>query len=205
MALSAGTIEDELQRRLNIGTAEKGITDADLFEILDKVQASMIYGLKRRLSAGTLTLTSGTVLYIPTTSLDANCQRVVTLYESSRTIPKLGHWYELAQNDRNWLQGGKVSSGEANAIQCWAESAPDLIAVNPALATGSTLSATFVKESTITLDSSGDLLVIPDHDAELVYDLCEVVWLAHLRLYAECANKSERLAEHITKIVGGRT
>ena len=45
---------------------------------------------------------------------------------------------------------------------------------------------------------------IPAVDADLVYDLCEVVLLAQLKLYLEVGRKVEKLKRDVAPYVGGQ-
>ena len=76
-----------------------------------------------------------------------------------------------------------------------------MIAIYPG-STGN-LTAVYIAETT-TLNSSDDAFNLPDQDMDLVYDMCEIVLLTHLRLYPEVERKIEHFRKTIAPHVGGQ-
>ncbi len=189
MALSASTIELQLQTRLRIGSAGNAITDANLFSIMNYVQRTINYSLKRELSSATLTGASATVLTECTTTIGTDFNAIISVHESTRSLMRVANWNQLKQYDSSWI-GSTAARSEA-----WSPVGRNMIAVYPA-STG-TYTVTYIQETT-TINSSGDTLNLPDEDGTLLIDLCELVWLAHLRLYPETVAKVEQLNADLT-------
>ena len=194
MATTVETVEAELQRRLRIGSAQIAITDANLFDVMNKVQKVINYALERKLSTGTLTVSSATTLYHTTTSIAADCRKVIALYDATRTIMFVPNWEMFQQYDQNWHK----STG--SRAEAWAPVGHNMIAVYPGSST--TLTCVYLAETT-TLDSSGDIFNLGDHDMAIVYDLCEIILLAHLRMYPECGLKVEKFQKDILPYIEG--
>ena len=201
MATTVAAAELILQTRLRIGTGESAISDTNLFDVMDKTQKTINYALSRKMATGTLTVSSATTLYHTTTSIAADCLRVTTIYDnaaggvtSARTIHFVPDWMMFQQYDQNWHK----STG-SSAI-AWAHVGHNMIACYP----GSTISlkAVYVADST-TLNSSGDTFNLGDNDLAIVYDLCEIILLAHLRLYKECSNKVEQFQKEVLPYIEG--
>ncbi len=195
MATTAKTVETELQTRLRIGTAAKAISDANLFDSMDKVQKTLNYALERKVTTGTLTTASGTTLYYCTTSIAADCLKVLTLYDSTRTIMRIPVWGSMVQYDRDWHK----STG--SRVEAWSNVSHNMVAIYP----GSSVNASAVYlQDTTTINSSDDTFNLADTDIDLVYDLCEIIWLTHLRLYPEAGHKVEQFKKTIAPYLGGQ-
>ena len=195
VALGAATVEDELQRRLRVGAAEIALSDTNLYSVMNYVQRTINYATERIVATGTLTMTSGLTLHYTSTDIAADCYKVLSVYESSRSVMKLGNWNQFVQYDRDWHR----STG--SRAEAWAHVGHNMIAVYPG--TSGNLNAVYLQETT-TIDSSGDDFKLPDIDSDLIYDLCEVVLLAHLKLVPEAGNKVKKLQKDIAPYVGGQ-
>ena len=195
MALGAKVVETELQRRLRVGSAEIALSDTNLYSIMNFVQRTINYATDRIVATGTLTMASGTTLYYTTASIATDCYKVLSVYESSRSVMKLGSWRQFVQYDRDWHR----STGAR--AEAWAPIGHNMVAVYPG--TSGNLNAVYLQETT-TIDSSGDDFNLPDIDADLIYDLCEVVVLAHLKLYPEVGRVVDKLKKDIAPYVGGQ-
>lgn len=202
MATTLATAEDELQRRLRIGSGENAVSDTNLFDVVDKVQKTVNYALKRKLSTGTLTLsTAAGTLYYSTTSIAADCLQVRSLYLSTRSIMFIPDWRMLQQYDSSWYN----STGAR--VEAWSNIAHNAIVIYPSVpvadpGTATTLTCVYLADTT-TLNSSGDAFNLGDHDLALVYDLAEIVLLAHLRLYPECKYKVEKFQKDVLPYIEG--
>ena len=202
MATDAETVRDELKVRLRVTT--QSISDANSYLVQNYVQKTLNYALKRRLTTGTLTETTGTTLYYTTTSIAADCLKVVSLYQAatSRTIPKLDSWRQFWHFDRNWMYS-TVAAGTTTvlgSIYAWAHIGHNMIATYPG-ASG-TMVAVYLQDTT-TLNSSDDAYYLDDKDMDLVYDLNEIVWHLHLRNFPEVKSKVEAFTKTIAPYVGG--
>ena len=204
MATTVKTVETELQRRLRIGIAQTAITDANLFDVMNKVQHVLNYALNRKVTTGTLTEATGTSLYYCTASIAADCLKVIAMHEagSCRTVMPLRSWQDFAKYDRNWLYStaGAEVGLTSGRVEAWAHVGRNMVAIYPA--SSGTVSCVYLQETT-TLNSSGDTFNLDDKDIELVYDLCEIVWHLHLRNYNEVKIKAENFKKTIAPYVGG--
>jgi len=194
MATTVATAEGVLQTRLRIGSAGTAVTDANLFDVMNKVQRVVNYALERKVTTGTLTMSSATTLYYCTTSIAADCIKVKSLYASSRTIAFVPNWNMMQQYDRDWHR----STG--SRAETWAHVGNNMIAVYPGSTTN--LSCVFVQQSSA-LNSSDDTFNLDDNTMGIIYDLCEIVLLAHLRHYAECGRKVEQFQKDILPFIEG--
>jgi len=192
MALTAATVLEELQRRLRIGTAESAISDANIFTIMDCVQCTLNYAFDRSVSTGTFTPASATTLYATTTSIHGGCFRILTIYESTRTVMFVPNWKMLQQYDRNWFRSAGTRT------EAWAPVGHNMLAIYPGSTTA--LGVTYVSRPTA-ITSSGDVFKLPAVDAPLIYDLCEIVLLAHLRLYPEITRKLQSFQKAVEPYV----
>jgi hypothetical protein len=203
VATILGRIEDELQTRLRIGTAETAISDTNVFDVVDKVQKTINYALRRKIGTGTLTLATGSFtlrnLFDATASIASDCLRVLSLYDSSRTVMRIPDWNQFQQHNRNWYN----SSGAR--VEAWTPIGLNYIALYPSVpstTTANTLTAVYIADTT-TLNSSGDAINLSDHDLALLYDLAEIVLLAHLRLTPELSRKVNKLEADIIPYIEG--
>jgi hypothetical protein len=193
---AATTVEAELQRRLRIGTAEDAITDANLYDVMAKAQHMMNYGMKRVISTGTFNASSNTSIYVFNASgtLSSQCYQVLSLYDASRTILKLPNWKHIAQYNKGWYITADATESRA---EVWAPISNNLLAIYPAKSSSDSYSAVYLKECTFASTGSTGTLEIPNEDVTVLYDVCEIVFLMHLRLYEEVARKVEMLAKDI--------
>jgi len=202
MATTVKTVETELQRRLRIGTLENAVSDANLFDVMNKVQKTLNYALKRKLSTGALTLSTAVAsLYYTTTSVAADCLQVRSLYLSSRSIMFVPNWQALQQYDSSWFR----TSG--SRVEAWSHVGHNMVAVYPCVPTTGAVAATSLTcvylADTTTLDSSADTFGLADQDMALVYDLCEIVLLAHLRLIPELSRKVGKFQADVLPYIEG--
>ena len=194
VALGAATVEDELQRRLRVGAAEIALSDTNLYSVMNLVQRTINYAFDRVVSTATVTPSSATTLYYCTTTVAADCYKVLSLYTANRTIMKVPKWNQLHQYERDWHR----STGAR--AEAWSHVGHNMIAIYP----GSTVSlgASYVSEPAV-IDSSDDTFELANVDADLIYDLCELVLLTHLKLYPEAERKVEKLRKDVAPYVGG--
>ena len=193
---AATTVEAELQRRLRIGTAENAITDANLYDVMAKAQHMLNYGMKRVFTTGTFNASSNTTIYVFNASgtLSSQCYEVHSLYDASRTIRKLPNWRHIGQYNKDWYITNDATESRA---EVWAQVSNNLLAIYPAKASSHSYSAVYLKECTFASTGSTGTLEIPNEDVTILYDVCEIVWLMHLRLFDEVARKVEFLAKDI--------
>ena len=76
-----------------------------------------------------------------------------------------------------------------------------MLAVYPA--SSQTYEVVYLRETTA-INSSADTFTIPDADMPLLTDLCELVWLVHLRQTPEIKPKLERAAQSVALALKGR-
>jgi len=200
MATDAENVRDELKARLRATTVT--ISDANSYLVQNYVQKTLNYALERRLTTGTLTETTKTNLYYTTTSVAADCLKVISLYQvaTSRTIPQ-EDWKEFWHFDRDWMYSS-VAAGTTTLgdIYAWSHIGHNMIATYPG--TSGAFIAVYLQDTT-TLNSADDAYYLDDKDIDLVYDLNEIIWHLHLRNYAELKNKIEAFAKTIAPYVGG--
>jgi hypothetical protein len=197
MATDVETVRDELKVRLRVTT--QSISDANSYDIMDKVQKTLNYALQRRVTTGTLTETTGTSVYYTTTSIAADCLKVISMHEagSSRTVMPLDSWRDFWHYDRSWYRS---TAGTVGRVEAWAHVGHNMIAIYPG-ASG-TVSCVYLQDTT-TLNSSADNFYLDDKDIDLVYDLCEIVWHLHLRNYPELKIKLDTFTKTIAPYIGG--
>ena len=197
MTITVKTVENELQRRLRIGTGGIAISDSNLYTVMNYVQRTLNYALKRDVSTGTYTASAtDSVISYTSASISSDCYAVLAMYDSvsGESLINCPNWNALQQADSSWLNQGATKS------LVWASIGRNMLAVYPA--SSQTYNAVYLKETT-TLDSSADTFTIPDADINLVHDLCEVVWLAHLRFYEEAALKGTQLKDDLAVRLSG--
>jgi len=200
MSTKVQDVEDELQRRLDIGTGESAITDANLFDVMNKVQQTINFALRRRITTGTFTAaTTKTALFYTTTAIAADCLQVQALYLSTRTIMRLPSWTQMKQYDRNWWSTG----GAAGRVEAWSHVGHNAAVIYPGVKTANTTLTCVYLQDTTTLNSSDDLFYLGDHDMALVYDLCEIILLAHMRRIPECVERVKKLEKDIIPYLEG--
>jgi len=106
----------------------------------------------------------------------------------------LPNWNMFQQYDRDWH---KSTGARAEA---WSHVGHNMVAVYPGSTTN--LSAVYLQDTT-TLNSSGDAFNLGDHDLAIVYDLCEIILLTHLRMYPECSRKVEKFQKDVLPYIEG--
>jgi hypothetical protein len=191
MATTAKTAITELQNRLRLGTAEIAVTNANLMSIMNYVQRTLNYALKRDISTGTYTAASTTtVISYTSASIAADCYGIISMYDSvsNESLYRCPNWNALQQADSSW----RTQSATKSLV--WSHIGRNQLAVYPA--SSQTYNVVYLRETT-TIDSTGDTFTIPDADINLLYDVSELIWLTHLRHYEEAKLKAKALLEHV--------
>lgn len=196
MATDAETVRDELKVRLRVTT--QSISDANSYLVQNYIQKTLNYALERRLTTGTLTEATGTTLYYTTTSIAADCLKVVAMHEaaSCRTVMQID-WTDFWHYNRKWVGS---TTGTAGRVEAWSHIGHNMVAIFPA--SSGAISCVYLQDTT-TLNSSDDAYYLDDKDIDLVYDLNEIVWHLHLRNFPEVKAKVEAFAKTIAPYVGG--
>ena len=196
MATDAETVRDELKVRLRVTT--QSISDANSYLVQNYIQKTLNYALERRLTTGTLTEATGTTLYYTTTSIAADCLKVVAMHEaaSCRTVMEID-WTDFWHYNRKWVGS---TTGTAGRVEAWSHIGHNMVAIFPA--SSGAISCVYLQDTT-TLNSSDDAYYLDDKDIDLVYDLNEIVWHLHLRNFPEVKAKVEAFAKTIAPYVGG--
>ena len=196
MATDAETVRDELKVRLRVTT--QSISDANSYLVQNYIQKTLNYALERRLTTGTLTEATGTTLYYTTTSIAADCLKVVAMHEaaSCRTVMEID-WTDFWHYNRKWVGS---TTGTAGRVEAWSHIGHNMVAIFPA--SSGAISCVYLQDTT-TLNSSDDAYYLDDKDIDLVYDLNEIVWHLHLRNFPEVKSKVEAFAKTIAPYVGG--
>jgi hypothetical protein len=188
MATTAGAALAHILKRLR-STGTLAITTGFALEAIHYSQITM--GVGRNLvlvNADNFTYTSGTCLYTLSAAVSTDCARLVSLYSTSRTVPRVS-FSALKQYDRMWYSSTNTTSG-SYVIQAWAPIGEEMIAIYPSPASGGVIQCTYVKQiSTGAVATTATSLEVNDKDKHLVYDLAEIVLLAHLRRTPECKQK----------------
>ena len=189
MATTAATVELELQNKLRIGTAQVAISDANLYALMNNVQLAVNYAFKLKIATGTFKCASSvTTINATTVTVAADCDRVMVLYEATRTVMYLPSWKDIAQYDRDWQIDGAARS------EVWSEIGHHILAVYPASTI--TYNCVYLQETTL-LNAGGDEFGIPDEDVHLVTELCEIVWLTHLGHLPEAMKQIEEFKKSV--------
>jgi len=196
MATDAENVRDELKTRLRVTT--QSITDANSYLIQNYIQKTLNYALERRVTTGTLTETTGTTLYYTTTSIAADCLKVIAMHEaaSCRTVRQID-WTDFWHYDREWVGS---TTGTAGRVEAWSHIGHNMVAIYPA--SSGAISCVYLQDTTA-LASCADAYYLDDKDMDLVYDLNEIVWHLHLRNYPEVKSKIENFQKTIAPYVGG--
>ena len=196
MATDAETVRDELKVRLRVTT--QSISDANSYLVQNYIQKTLNYALERRLTTGTLTEATGTTLYYTTSSIAADCLKVVAMHEaaSCRTVMQID-WTDFWHYNRKWVGS---TTGTAGRVEAWSHIGHNMVAIFPA--SSGAISCVYLQDTT-TLNSSDDAYYLDDKDIDLVYDLNEIVWHLHLRNFPEVKAKVEAFAKTIAPYVGG--
>lgn len=189
MATTAGNFRAHLLTRLR-ATGTVAIAEAFSYEIINYCQTTLNVSRGFVIGTGTFTYNAGTALYTTTASVSTACARVLSLYDTTRTIHRV-RLREFSQYNKNWH--ATAASGTTWRMEAWAPIGDGMLAIYPVPATGGTCSAVYIKNTDL-IDGSTDALEIPDQDMHLLYDLCEIIALAHLRRFAETRAKMKRLA-----------
>jgi len=190
MATTAAQLLAELQTRLRIGTAQVAITDINMWAVMNSVQRAVNYALQRTVSTGTFKCASSITTINPISStvvMDSSvCTYVLALYESTRSLMQLPSWKDISQYSLTWQ-----TSGDART-EAWAMLGDDHVIVYPASTI--TYDCVYVTETAV-INSSDDTFDLPDRDVNLVRELCELIWLVHLRHFEEAMSKAKRFKE----------
>jgi len=192
MSTTAGNFRTHLLTRLRT-TGTVAISSAFSYEIINYCQTTLNVGRGFVLTSGTFTYTSGNALYTLSSAVASGCARLVSLYESSRTIRRIA-LHELKQYDREWYAAA-TASGTYYPL-AWAPIGDEMIAIYPKPATGGTLSCAYIKNTAL-IDGTTDTLEVDDKDLHFLYDLCEIVSLAHLHKIPETRIKIARLRQKL--------
>jgi len=199
MARTVQWVETRLQTRLRATSLT--ISSASLYDVMDKVQKTLNHALVRKVTTGTLTLSTASAqsFYYTSAAIGTDCIRPLAVYLSSRTVMETPGWGQIQQYDRNWF------NATGTRLETWSPVGHNMIAVYPSVVTADATTYTCVYlQDTTTLNSTADTFNLADDDIDLVLDLCEIVWLSNLRLYPEVKAKVEKFQRTIAPYVGGQ-
>lgn len=176
---------DILRTRLRAaGTV--GIPDALGYQIISIVQRLVNARFARVVSSYSFAVPANVTIHDIRSSI-TNATNIISIEQSHRTLHRLNSWRELAEYDRDWY------TATGSRPECWAQIGYDLLVIYPARTTQYNVTIYYAKLTT-EIDESADSFELPTEDEDLIYDICEILFHAHMRNYPEAGNKMKLVA-----------
>jgi hypothetical protein len=195
MATTAVNFGAHLWTRVELGSTTGAFSSGDTYDLINYCQKVLCVGRALVVATGTFTYTSGNAIYTISSAVSTSCARIISLYKTTKTAMRVGGLDELRQYDLNWYAASS-SGGSTWFPKAWCQLGEDTLVVYPKPASGGTLSCAYVKNPGL-IDEGTDTLEIADKDLPLLYDLCEIILLVHLRRLTEAGMKVVRLEERL--------